>query len=34
MKLPNGFGSIVYLGENRRKPYGALETIGWNEEGK
>ena len=34
MKLPNGFGSIVYLGENRRKPWGALKTIGWNIEGK
>lgn len=34
MKLPNGFGSIVYLGNNRRKPYGALKTIGWNEDGK
>lgn len=22
MKLPNGFGSIKYLGKNRRKPYG------------
>ena len=30
MKLPNGFGSIVYLGKNRRKPYGALKTIGWD----
>lgn len=34
LKLPNGFGSIVYLGENRRKPWGALKTIGWNSEGK
>lgn len=34
LKLPNGFGSIVYLGENRRKPWGALKTIGWNNEGK
>lgn len=31
IKLPNGFGSIVFLGENRRKPYGALKTIGWDE---
>ena len=34
LKLPNGFGSIVYLGDIRRRPYGALKTIGWNEEGK
>lgn len=34
LKLPNGFGSIVYLGENRRKPYGVLKTVGWNEDGK
>lgn len=34
LKLPNGFGSIVYLGGNRRKPYGALKTIGWDSNGK
>lgn len=33
LKLPNGFGSIIYLGGNRRKPYGALKTVGWNENG-
>lgn len=34
MKLPNGFGSIIYLGDNRRNPYGALKTIGWDDNGK
>lgn len=34
LKLPNGFGSIVYLGENRRNPYGALKTTGWDIDGK
>lgn len=34
LKLPNGFGSIVYLGANRRKPYGALKTFGWDENRK
>ena len=33
LKLPNGFGSIIHLGGNRRKPYGALKTVGWNENG-
>ena len=30
LKLPNGFGSIQYLGKNRTKPYGARKTIGWD----
>lgn len=34
LKLPNGFGSIVYLGNNRRRPYGAIKTIGWTDEKK
>lgn len=34
LKLPNGFGSIVYLGDNRRRPYGALKTVGWTPTGK
>lgn len=34
MRLANGFGSIVYLGKNRRKPYGARVTVGWTDEGK
>ena len=27
MKLPNGFGHIKYLGERRRKPYGAYPPV-------
>ncbi len=34
LKLPNGFGSIVFLGSNRRNPYGALKTTGWDISGK
>lgn len=34
MKLPNGFGSIIFLGNNRRNPYGALKTTGWDENGR
>lgn len=34
MRLPNGFGSISYLGDNRRKPYLVRKTIGKNEFGK
>lgn len=33
LKLPNGFGTIVYLGDKRRKPYGAMKTLGWTEKG-
>ena len=33
MKNPNGFGSIVKLSGNRRKPYAVRKTIGWNEKG-
>lgn len=33
-KRPNGKGSIVFLGNNRRKPYGARITIGKDEYGK
>lgn len=29
MKLPNGYGSIVFLGENRRRPYAVRKTEGW-----
>lgn len=28
MKLPNGYGSIVNLGKNRRKPYAVRITVG------
>ena len=34
MKLPNGFGSVYKLSGNRRKPYIARRTIGWDESGK
>ena len=34
LKLPNGFGSIIYLGENRRQPYAARITKGWSSNGK
>ena len=31
MKLENGFGSIVKLGGNRRKPYAVRITTGWKD---
>lgn len=34
LRLPNNFGGVVYLGERRRKPYGARITIGWTPDGK
>lgn len=34
MKLPNGFGSIVFLGKKRRRPWAARLTIGWGEDKK
>lgn len=33
LKLPNGFGGVRYLGDNRRKPYEARVTDGWDDEG-
>ncbi len=33
MKNPNGYGSVVKLTGNRRKPYCARKTSGWNEKG-
>lgn len=30
MKLPNGYGSVTKLSGNRRKPYLARITLGWN----
>jgi len=33
MKLPNGFGTVVKLSGNRRNPYAARKTKGWNEKG-
>lgn len=34
MKLPNGYGSVVFLGKKRRRPWAARVTVGWNEEKK
>lgn len=34
MRLPNNYGGIVYLGENRRKPYAARITIGFEPKGE
>lgn len=34
MRLPNKYGGVVYLGENRRKPYGARITIGFEPKGE
>lgn len=34
MKNPNGYGSVVRLSGNRRKPFCARKTIGWNEKGQ
>lgn len=33
MKLPNGFGSVSFLGGNRRKPFAARKTVGHREDG-
>ena len=30
MKLPNGFGSVYKLSGNRRNPYVAKKTKGWD----
>lgn len=34
MRLPNGFGTVYKLSGNRRKPYIARKTIGWDKDGK
>ncbi|MGN0162786.1 MAG: tyrosine-type recombinase/integrase [Candidatus Ornithomonoglobus sp.] len=34
MRLPNGFGSVYKLSGNRRKPYVAQKTIGYDENSK
>lgn len=34
MRNPNGYGAIVNLGKNRRKPYGIRKVEGWTEQGK
>jgi integrase len=33
MKNPNGYGSVVKLSGNRRRPYAIRKTVGWNEKG-
>lgn len=33
MRLPNGYGSIVYLGKKRRRPYAARILIGYKDNG-
>ena len=33
MRNPNGFGTVVKLSGNRRRPYAARKTVGWNEKG-
>lgn len=32
-RLPNGYGSVVFLGNNRRKPYGIRKTAGYDQNG-
>jgi integrase len=34
VRLPNGFGAVVKLGGNRRRPYAARVTTGWSAEGR
>ena len=34
MRLPSGYGSIIKLKGNRRKPYQVRLTKGFTEEGK
>ncbi len=34
MRLPNGFGSIYKLSGNRRRPYVARKTVGWDDNGR
>lgn len=34
MRLPNGYGSIIKNGGNRRKPYQVRITKGWDDNGK
>ena len=34
MKNPNGYGSVVKLSGNRRKPYTVRKTTGWNDKGQ
>lgn len=32
MRLPNGFGSVVFLGKKRRRPWAARLTVGWGDD--
>lgn len=34
MRNPNGYGSVVKLSGNRRKPYAVRKTVGWNDKGQ
>lgn len=34
LRLPNKFGGVVFLGERRRRPWGARITTGWTENKK
>ena len=33
MRNPNGYGSVIKLSGNRRRPFQVRKTIGWNEKG-
>ena len=33
MRNPNGYGSVVKLSGNRRRPFAVRKTIGWNDKG-
>ena len=33
MRNPNGYGSVVKLSGNRRRPYQVRKTVGFNEKG-
>ena len=33
MRNPNGYGSVIKLPGNRRRPYRVRKTVGWNEKG-
>lgn len=34
MRHPNGYGTVVKLSGNRRKPYAVRKTVGWNDKGQ
>lgn len=34
MRNPNGYGSVIKLSGNRRRPYMARVTVGWNDKGQ